>query len=117
MIDFIIDNSHDTSTRFLTKIFAKVIPVNMPNPRSTFRPIAPKPRELSREFSQGPLQELSQESLRELPQEFPQLLQEPPRGHLQDFNSDIIAVATLISPQPFMPEIQEITPIANTLTS
>ena len=92
----------------------------MPNPRSTFRSIAPKPQELSREFSQGPLQELSQETLRELPQGFPQgfsqeLLQEPLRGHPQDFNSDIIAVATL--PQPFIPEIQEITPIANTLTS
>jgi hypothetical protein len=62
----------------------------MPNPRSTFRPIAPKPRELSREFPQ-----------------------EPPRGreHPQDFNSDIIAVATLTSPQPFIPEIQEITPM------
>ena len=96
----------------------------MPNSRSAFRPIAPKPRELSREFLQGPLQELSQESLRELPQGCPQgfsqeILQEPSRGrgHPQDFNSDIIAVATLTSPQPFIPEIQEITPIANTLTS
>ena len=88
----------------------------MPNPRSAFRPIAPKPRELSREFSQGPLQELSQG----FPQGFSQEhLQEPPRGrgHPQDFNSDIIAVATLTSPQPFIPEIQEITPIAKTLTS